>query len=44
MMKNIFVKILTCQKMSGFLDEKYTPGNMKNMHTGRINILVKHAS
>jgi hypothetical protein len=31
-------------KMFGFLDEKYTPGNLKNMHATRANILVKHAS
>jgi hypothetical protein len=37
------VKIFNMQKMSGFLDEKYTPGNMKNMHAGVTNILVKHA-
>jgi hypothetical protein len=30
--------------MSGFLDEKYTPGNMKNMKARRTNILEKHAS
>jgi hypothetical protein len=32
------------QKMTGLLDEKYTPGNVKNMHAKRTNILVKHAS
>jgi hypothetical protein len=29
---------------AGFLDEKYSPGNMKNMHAGGTNILAKHAS
>jgi hypothetical protein len=32
------------EKMFGFLDEKYTQGNMKNMHAKKANILVKHAS
>jgi hypothetical protein len=27
--------------MPVFLDEKYTPGNMKDMHTRRTNILAK---
>ena len=44
MMKNIFCQDINMQKMTGFLDEKYTPGNMKNMHAKRTNILVKHAS
>jgi hypothetical protein len=44
MMKNNFCQYIDMQKMSGFLDEKYTPGNMKNMHAGGTNILVKHAS
>jgi hypothetical protein len=35
---------INMQKMFGFLDEKYTPGNMENMHAKRTKILVKHAS
>jgi hypothetical protein len=41
MMKNMFCQDINMQKMFGFLDEKYTPGNMKNMHAERTNILVK---
>jgi hypothetical protein len=44
MMKNMFCQDINMQKMTGFLDEKYTPGNMKNMHARGTNILVKHAS
>jgi hypothetical protein len=44
MMKNIFCQDINMQKMTGFLDEKFTPANMKNMHTKRTNSLVKHAS
>jgi hypothetical protein len=44
MMKNKFCQDINMQKMTGFLDEKYTPGNMKNMQSKRTNILVKHAS
>jgi hypothetical protein len=44
MMKNIFCQDINMQKMCGFLDKKYTPANMKNMHAKRTNILVKHAS
>jgi hypothetical protein len=44
MMKNMFCQDINMQKMTGFLDEKYTPGNMKSMHAGGTNILVKHAS
>jgi hypothetical protein len=41
MMKNKFCQDIEMQKMTGFLDEKYTPGNMKNIHAGGTNILVK---
>jgi hypothetical protein len=44
MMKNMFCQEINMKKMTGFLDEKYTPGKMKNMHAGGPNILVKHAS
>jgi hypothetical protein len=44
MMKNNFCQDINIQKMSGFLDEKYTSANMKNMHPGGTIILVKHAS
>jgi hypothetical protein len=44
MMKNSFCQNINMQKLSVFLDEKYTPENMKNMHIKRNNILVKHAS
>ena len=27
-MKNMFCQDINMQKMTGFLDEKYTPGNM----------------
>jgi hypothetical protein len=30
MMKNMFCQDINMQKMTGFLDEIYTPGNMKN--------------
>jgi hypothetical protein len=44
MMKNNFCQDINMHKMFMFLDEKYTSGNMKNMHAGGTNILVKHAS
>jgi hypothetical protein len=43
MIKNKFCQD-NMQKMSGFLDEKCTPGNMRYMHARGTNILVKDAS
>jgi hypothetical protein len=40
----MFYQDIIMQKMTGFLDEKSTPGNMKNMHARGTNILIKHAS
>jgi hypothetical protein len=41
---SIICQDINMQKMTRFLDEKYTPANMKKMHAKRTNIFVKHAS
>jgi hypothetical protein len=42
--KNKFCQDINMQKMCGFLDEKYTPGNIKSVHAKNTNIVVKHAT